>query len=107
MTHSVLFLENDNVVEVVSLTDTSTTPGALINSGHLEVTLQDSAGVDIPGVTWPLSMTNQGGGTYQATIPTSVELEDGTQGIATAIIDVNSPAIAKFYAPLTVTRRSL
>ena len=52
-------------------------------------------------------MTNQGGGLYQATIPTSVALEDGTVGIATAIIDVNCPVVARWFAPLTVTRRSL
>ena len=107
MTHAVLFLENDNVVTVNSLTDTSTTPAALITSAHLGVTLQDSAEVDIPGITWPLSLTNVGGGTYQATIPTSVTLEDGVTGIATAIIDVTSPVIARWYAPVAVTRRSL
>jgi len=107
MPHGALFLENENIIEVDCLADVSTVPPSAIESGEVRVTLQDSAGVDITSFTWPLNMTNVGGGKYQATIPTTPNLIDGPTGTVTAFIEVTSPVIATWRAPVAVTRRSL
>lgn len=92
----IIFRGNDNVIEFDAaiqadgvdglLRDQIT--GALIAAATVEVTLTDTAGTDIGGETWPLSMPAVGGepGNYRATLSDALVLvaEQEVVGVLTA-----------------------
>ena len=72
-----LFLANDNILKLKGLTDNET--GAFVNDATVEVTLTDSAGVNVTGDTWPLAMgyIAASDGEYSAIMVNGLDLNAG------------------------------
>ena len=74
---------NDNLVELDGLTNEAT--GAYINDATVTVTLTDTAGTQIAGETWPLTMGYVSGsnGKYRATLEDTLTVTLGQMLVAT------------------------
>lgn len=64
----IVLVENDNVVELCGLRNPIT--GAFLNAATVDITITDSAGVEVTGETWPLTISYVAGsdGIYRATL---------------------------------------
>lgn len=69
---SIIYIDNNSLVTLTALTNCAT--GAVDTTATVTVTLKDSAGVDVPGQTWPATMAHVSGGTYRATLDADLEL---------------------------------
>jgi hypothetical protein len=67
-----LFISNDNVLTLVGLQNSDT--AAYLNAATVTVTLVDSDGTDVAGVTWPLSMgyVAASDGKYKVILPDTI-----------------------------------
>lgn len=83
-----LFDDNPHLLKVENL-KAQTIDGVevYLNNETVTVRMVDVAGVDVPGVTWPLTMQYEAGsnGVYRIIIPNSITVEPGQ--LVTAIID--------------------
>ena len=61
-----IFIANNNTIELAGLTNSATE--VVDTAATVEVTLQDSSGVDVVGQTWPASMPHVAAGLYRATL---------------------------------------
>lgn len=87
---NVLFVGNDNILEVSDLKNELT--GADLNAATVTVTLKDAAGANVTGDTWPKTMTYVTGskGTYRTTLLYSMPLTAGDR--YNAVISANGGA---------------
>lgn len=102
----VLYIENDNVLELVGLQDSVT--DAYVNSASVSVTLIDQAGTTVSGETWPLSLSYvaASNGTYRATLRDTLVLSSQRQVTAKIVADDGVDRKATWEIPLTVKRRT-
>lgn len=77
-----IYINSDNLLFVRGVQNTLTEE--FINDATVELTLLDSAGVEIVGQTWPLVMTYQtaSDGNYYGTVEDTINVEDGDEGTA-------------------------
>jgi len=87
MSNNYLFVGNDNYIEVDALSDGAS--GALINDATVSVTLKDSAGVDVLGQAWPLTLNYvaASNGRYAGILQDTLALVKNAQ--YQAVIDVD------------------
>jgi Ethanolamine utilization protein EutJ (predicted chaperonin) len=71
----VLLLLNDMICEVAGLKNAVS--GDVLTAATVTVSVKDLDGVDVPGVSWPVTATGDGAGTYQATLPDTMSLTLG------------------------------
>lgn len=85
-----LYLGSDMLFELAGLRDQAT--GDYLNAATVTVTLQDSAGVNVTGETWPLAMTyvTSSNGVYRATLKDTLSLTANARYVATVIADAGS-----------------
>lgn len=78
----VLYLSNTNVIEINELYDTSAE--SYLNSATVTVTLEDKAGTEVTGETWPKTMSyvSASNGKYRATLASGIGITAGKQYIA-------------------------
>ncbi len=93
-----LYVGSDNVILLESLKDPIT--NTYINSGTITFTMEDEDGneLEIPGVTWPASMTYITGsdGQWYGEIPASWPLQEGKQyKVAVTIVSEGRTAYRK------------
>ena len=71
-----IFIDNDNRVSLLGLKD----KGVAINDTTPQLTIKDVAGVDVPGIVWPLAMTFVAGssGDYEAVVDKAIQLTEDT-----------------------------
>lgn len=102
---NVLYDQNTNLLELLSLTDQVS--GDPANSATVTVTLKDAAGVDIVGLSWPQTLAYVAGssGDYRLVLPAALTLTPETK--VTAIIDVDDgpDRDAHWEIPLAVKER--
>ena len=69
-----LYIGNDNIVEVDSLRNVSTSPISYINDATVTATLYDTSGDEVSGETWPITLSYVGSsnGKYTGTITDTV-----------------------------------
>lgn len=79
-----LYIDNSNVIELRELKNSVT--GAADTGASVSVTVKDSAGDDVAGETWPVSLAHASGGTYRGTLSRSLTLTEG--GVYTAVVSV-------------------
>lgn len=96
-----IYLENENVIELDGLINSI--GGSYINNAVVEVTVEDTAGTDVAGVTWPISMAYvaSSNGKYRATLPDTLALTPGAvyHAVITAVSgSVNGKWILELYA---------
>ncbi len=66
---------NDMVIEISDVKDAIT--GNPIDGATITGTLKDSAGVDVPGITWPQTIPNVGTGLYRLAIDKAAQVMSG------------------------------
>lgn len=81
----VLFYLNDNLVEVLGLTNAAT--GAFIDSATVTCSLVDSAGSPVTGATNISLITLGSGGDYRGTIPDTASIERSDTYVAQITAD--------------------
>ena len=97
----VLFVANDNVIEVASLTNGLT--DALVGGATVTVTLKDAAGASVSGLatgySWPLSLSAVSGatGTYRTTLPYGLALTASSNYTA-EVTASGGPGLRAFWA---------
>ena len=71
-----LYIGNDNIIELSSLRNVSTSPETYINDATVTVTIYDANGDEVSGETWPLSLSYVSGssGKYTATLADTLSL---------------------------------
>lgn len=80
-----LYLNSDNTVEVRNLKNNVT--DTIITTATVTVTVVDSDGVDIAGVTWPISLPHIADGLYRGNLPDTLVLERNQRVYATYVAD--------------------
>lgn len=70
----VYYRQNSRVVEVPELTDHE---GTVVTGATVEATLTLEDGSDVPGVTNPIQLNDEGAGNYLGMVP-AIDLADGT-----------------------------
>ena len=69
------YIGNDYTVAMHKVVDESGTP---LTAATVEATLTDArTGVEVPGVTWPLTLVHSSGGDYSAVIQSTVQTVKG------------------------------
>ena len=95
MAHEVIYIGNDNLIQIVALKDVKT--GQFVNSAVLKATLKDSAGVDVPGaINLPLDYIVGSNGDYTGQLEDSV-LTDAADG-AEYLCVIDSTTQPKYHA---------
>lgn len=82
------FVANTNLLELSGLQDAI--DDSYINDATVTATLKDSAGADVGGITWPLTLAYVDGsdGDYRAVLVAALELAN--RGHYTAVIEVDA-----------------
>lgn len=85
-----LYLGNDMLLEVSGLRDDVT--GDYLNAATVTVTLKDSAGVNVTGQSWPLTLSyvTASNGVYRATLIDSLSVTANARYVATVIADAGA-----------------
>lgn len=99
-----LYVGNDMLLELQDLTDAIT--GEAQTTATVTATLQDAAGVDVTGQSWPATMAHVGAtpGTYRATLEADLEITASAR--YTAIIEVDSAGVlARWDVPVVARAR--
>lgn len=96
-----IYQQNDNLIEVLSLQDEAT--DAYLNTATVSVTLKDSAGANIPGEMWPLTLAYvaSSNGTYRATLKSTLTLPAAGQSVV-AEVSANGGSGKKGFWKMTV-----
>ena len=68
-----LYLDNSNVIELRSLTNSVT--GVVDTGATVTVTIKDAAGTNVTGQTWPAAMSHDTDGTYRATLDPGMSID--------------------------------
>lgn len=77
-----LYIANDHVLELNGLKDAVT--GSYINSATVTAVLKDQVGNQVPGQTWPLTLSYVSGsnGIYRGTLENTLSLTPGVRYVA-------------------------
>ena len=75
MTTSSIYLGNNTVVELQSLTNSAT--NVVDTAATVTCTVKDRAGVAVSGHTWPVSMPHVSAGTYRAVLDSDLGIVKG------------------------------
>lgn len=96
-----LFVSNDNLIELSGLRNNTAATGVYINDAAVSITLKDSAGVEVAGETWPLSMgyVTASDGIYRAVIENTITITAGL--VYAAEVSADGDGLQAFWA-LTV-----
>lgn len=72
------YIDNDNFVEISNLQDGIS--AALINSATVTLTIQDSDGNNVSGISWPLTMAFVSGsdGIYRVVVDKAIGVVEGS-----------------------------
>ncbi len=78
----IYYRKNTQVIEVSELADHE---GVQVSGATVKATITCDDGSDVPGITNPISLNDEGAGKYSGVVP-SIELEDGEN----VIVEVNA-----------------
>lgn len=102
-----LYAGSDNLIEVIGLRNVAT--DAFINTATASVRVLDSAGVEVAGETWPVSMPYVTGssGDYRGTIADTVTLVVGATVQVEVTVDAGPGLKSVAKGPANVLQRGL
>lgn len=91
-----LYLGNDSTIELAGLKNGL--DDVYANTATVQVTLKDSAGVNVVGATWPLTMTYVTGsnGIYRATLDDALSLVRDARYTAIVTVDAGGGLKARW-----------
>jgi hypothetical protein len=102
---AIIYIANDNVLELTGLQNSVS--DAYQNSATVTVTVTDSAGTDVVGETWPVTLVYVSGsnGDYRANLTDSLVLTDGSKYAATITADAGANGLATWTEDLIARTR--
>lgn len=98
-----IYINNDNVLELQTLTDALTSTA--ITDATVTVTLLDAAGDEVYGQNWPVTMTHISAGTYRATLEDGLVLSLHEEYTARIDVDAGGDNIGQWDFPLVAEKR--
>ncbi len=106
-TSQIILYQNSMLLKLNGLRDSEALPGVFLNAATVTVTLKDSAGAEVSGETWPLTLDYiaASDGNYSATLTDTLGVT--LSGIYDAEITVDGGAGLKAFwvMPLVVKKR--
>ena len=96
-----LNINSDNVIELRGLKNVIT--DLVITSATVTVTLKTSAGVEVTGATWPLTMSHVTNGLYRTILPNELSLNSSLAYVATIIADNGADQHKEWCVPYSAT----
>lgn len=105
-TAEVLYVGNDMVVEVRNLAEEIT--GDSINDATVTCTLTDSAGANVTGMTWPLTLAYvaESDGTYRGTIEYDTAVVAGAMYTLTVSVSAGTGYRGQWQIPCVARART-
>ena len=86
-----IFINNDSLIELIGLKNSLT--DSYVNDATVTVTLYDSTGAEVSGISWPLTMAyvTASNGDYRGTLDKAVVLITGAlyKAVITALDGIN------------------
>jgi len=106
MSHSIVYIENDNLIQLTGLQDAATS--VYVNNATVTVTVTDRKGVNVSGQSWPLTLSYvaSSNGNYEGTLEDGLVLSIGQKYEAKVVADAGSDKIATWYLDLMAQRRT-
>lgn len=103
---NVLFVDNDNVLEIQGLKDE--VGAAFLAAAAVSVTLSDEQGLAVQGADWPLSLAYVDGsrGEYRATLPYTLDLTANRRYTALIVADAGPGRHAEWSLGCVAKTRS-
>lgn len=100
-----IYEDNDAYIEVKGLLNRTT--GAFVENATMAVTLKTLAGAEVAGQTWPLTMSFVTGtnGVYRATMPSTLDVTQGTSYTAVITADGGPGLLAKWEIDVQCQKR--
>jgi hypothetical protein len=98
-----LYLDNSNVVELRSLTNSVT--GIADESATVTVTIRDKEGNSVAGENWPVSMSHVADGLYRATLSHLIEISFNHQYTADVSAAGSGGEVGNWSCPVIGTVR--
>lgn len=95
-TITVLYVDNDNILEVCHLREELT--GDFLNTATVQVTLFDADGAETTGDTWPKPMpyVANSKGVYRTVLPAALDLQPNSRYAAEINVDAGVSLLAKW-----------
>lgn len=99
----VIYVGNDNAVQVVGLADLD---GVYVNAATVTARLQTAAGVDVAGQTWPLTLAYVAAsdGLYRGILESALVLTEGA-AYRLEISAVSGSSVAAWHVPIRADLR--
>jgi len=96
MAQSVIFIDNDNLIELIGLKDIAL--DAFVNDATVQITLTDTAGDEVAGQSWPVTLNYVAAsdGNYRATLEDGLVLTPGRKYTAVVTADAGSDLLGKW-----------
>jgi hypothetical protein len=103
---NILFVDNDNYIEVSGLRNGAT--DAYENSASLTCTLKNSAGTNVTGQSWPLTLSyvSSSNGVYRGVLDDGLDLTAGETYYATVTGTASGLTISVTVGVKAVERRA-
>ncbi len=83
MATKAIFINNDTLFKLSGLKD-GAAGGSFLNAGTVSVTIYDDQGVQVPGISWPVTMAfvASSNGDYEGAVDKAIQLVAGQQYVA-------------------------
>ncbi len=106
MAQSVIFIDNDNLIELIGLKDIAL--NTFVNDATVLVTLTDTAGVEVVGQSWPVTLTyvTASDGNYRAVLEDGLVLLSGRKYTAVITADAGGDLLGKWTVKPTAKIRA-
>jgi hypothetical protein len=101
---STLYIDNNAVAELKGLTNSVT--GAIDTGATVNVTILDQSGTAVSGATWPVAMAHASGGTYRATLSSSLALIHGRKYTALVNATGSGGEVGEWNCPVIALDRA-
>jgi len=87
MAKSPINIGNDSLFTLTGFADDSAGGPTFLNAATVEVTVRDTEGVDVPGITWPITMSfiAASSGDYEGVVDKAIQIVEGQQYVATIV----------------------
>lgn len=102
----IFYDDNDTLITLSGLTAAGS--GAAVSAATVTVTVKDTAGDEVAGATWPMSMPPVVGsaGTYRAVLPAELAVTPERQYTAEISVDAGSNGAGLWRVPFMVRERT-
>jgi len=97
-----IYINNDHTIKVEGLQDQD---GNAVTTATVEATILDLNRKEVGGITWPLTLSHDGNGTYSATLDKAVSLQRNVRHYLRVVASTSGGADAEWTEPLVAKER--